>query len=162
MGSWNLNHITVNVEIASTILLVLLMMCGFQTRNCYVTGTKTCGPHELHKSSVLAINYIRRSSRRKCFIKKLFLKISQNSQEKTFVGVSFLTKLQALGTGELWHRCFPVNFVKIVRTPSSDCFRIRGGYCWAKLMHPYIYFFKALVIFEVMTNLDFVFRFVFS
>ena len=90
-----MNQIIVNVEIASTILLVLLMMCGFQTRNYYVTGTKTCGPHELHKSSVLAINYIGRGNRRKCFIKKVFLKFSQNLQEKTFVEVSFLTKLQA-------------------------------------------------------------------
>ena len=31
----------------------------------------------------------------KCSVKKVFLKMSQNSQENTFVGVSFLIKLQA-------------------------------------------------------------------
>ena len=34
---------------------------------------------------------------RKFFVKKVFLKASQNSQENTFVGVSFLIKLQASG-----------------------------------------------------------------
>ena len=33
----------------------------------------------------------------KCSMKKLFLEISQNSQENTCVRVSFLIKLQALG-----------------------------------------------------------------
>ena len=37
-----------------------------------------------------------RSSQWRCFIKKLFLKISRYSQENTCVGVSFLIKLQAL------------------------------------------------------------------
>ena len=38
-----------------------------------------------------------RSSHQKCSIEKVFLKISQNSQENTCVRASFLTKLQALG-----------------------------------------------------------------
>ena len=44
----------------------------------------------------------------RCFVKKVFLEISQNSQENTCARVSFL---------RLWHRCFPVNFVKFLRTP---------------------------------------------
>ena len=36
-----------------------------------------------------------RSSHRRCSIKKMFLKISQNLQENTCVGVSFFIKLQA-------------------------------------------------------------------
>ena len=47
--------------------------------------------------------------------KKMFLEISQNSQENTCARVSFLIKLQALQ--RLWHRCFPVNFAKFLRTP---------------------------------------------
>ena len=43
--------------------------------------------------------------------KKVFLEISQNSQENTCARVSCLTKLQ-----RLWHRCFPVNFAKFLRT----------------------------------------------
>ena len=55
-----------------------------------------------------------------CSVKKLFLEISQNSQENTFARVSFLIKLQAppatLLKKRLWHRCFPVNFAKFLRT----------------------------------------------
>ena len=51
-----------------------------------------------------------RSSHRMCSIKKLFLKILQIHNKKTCVGVSFLIK-------KLQHRCFPVNFMKFVRTP---------------------------------------------
>ena len=50
----------------------------------------------------------------------MFLEISQNSQENTCVRVCFLIKLQArpatLFKKRLWHRCFPVNFVKFLRT----------------------------------------------
>ena len=37
------------------------------------------------------------SSRQRCSIRKVFLKILQNSQENTCIGVSFLIKLQAYG-----------------------------------------------------------------
>ena len=46
----------------------------------------------------------------RCSVKKVLLEISQNSQENTCARVSFLIK-------RLWHRCFPVNFVKFLRTP---------------------------------------------
>ena len=41
----------------------------------------------------------------------MFLEISQNLQESTCARVSFFKKRR------LWHRCFPVNFAKISRTP---------------------------------------------
>ena len=44
---------------------------------------------------------------------KVFLEISQKSQENTCDRVSFFNNLQA----SLWHRCFPVNFTKFLRTP---------------------------------------------
>ena len=50
-------------------------------------------------------------------LKKVFLKISQNSQEDTCARVSFLIKLQVKG---LWHRYFPMNFAKFLRTPFSQ------------------------------------------
>ena len=57
-----------------------------------------------------------RSSNLRCSIKKGFLKILQNSQENTYVRVSFLIKLQASGLKKrLWHRCFSVNFVKFLK-----------------------------------------------
>ena len=49
-------------------------------------------------------------------MKKLFLEISQNSRENT---VPDLIKLQAacnfIKKGP-WHRCFPVNFAKFLKT----------------------------------------------
>ena len=54
---------------------------------------------------------------RRCSIKKMFLEISQNSQENTCARVSFLIKLRAtLLKKRLWHRCFPLNFAKFLRT----------------------------------------------
>ena len=67
----------------------------------------------------------------KVFCKKILLKILRNSLENTCARVSFLIKLQAflatLLKKRLWHRCFPLNFVKFLRTlfygtPPGDCF----------------------------------------
>ena len=57
----------------------------------------------------------------RCSLKKVFLEISQNSQENTCGRVSLLIKL-GLGPATLlkkilWHRCFHVNFAKFLRTP---------------------------------------------
>ena len=55
-------------------------------------------------------NYeISRSSHQRCSIKQVCLKISRNSQENTCARVSFLLR-------RFWHRCFPVNFAKCLRT----------------------------------------------
>ena len=53
---------------------------------------------------------------RRCSVKKVFLDILQNSQENSCARVSFLIKLQVSGL-QLWHRCFPLNFTKFLRTP---------------------------------------------
>ena len=57
---------------------------------------------------------------RRCSVKIVFLKISQNSPENTCTGVSFLIKLQAapatLLKKRFRYRCFPVNFAKILKT----------------------------------------------
>ena len=56
------------------------------------------------------------------FLKKVFLKISQNSHENTCARVSILIKLPwglkpaTLLRNWLWHRRFPVNFAKFLRT----------------------------------------------
>ena len=56
---------------------------------------------------------------RRWSVKKAFLEISQISQENTCARASFLIKLQpaTLLRKRLWHRCFPVNFEKFLRTP---------------------------------------------
>ena len=51
-----------------------------------------------------------------CSVKKVFLKISQNSQQSNCARVSFLIKFQAWRLVSLWHRCFPVNFAKFLKT----------------------------------------------
>ena len=58
----------------------------------------------------------------RCSVKKVFLEISQNSQENTYARVSFFNKVASLRSTtllkkRLWHRCFPVNFVRFLRTP---------------------------------------------
>ena len=59
------------------------------------------------------------SSNRMCSIKKVPLKVSQNSQENISATVSFFIKLQAWGLvkDRFQHRCFSMNFLKILRTP---------------------------------------------
>ena len=52
-------------------------------------------------------------------VKKVFLEISQNSQENTCARVLFSIKLRPPATllkKRLWHRCFPLNFAKFLRT----------------------------------------------
>ena len=58
--------------------------------------------HVLHYSEAVT---------QRCSVKKVFLEISQNSEENTCARVSFLIKKR------LWHRYFPVNFAKFLRTP---------------------------------------------
>ena len=58
----------------------------------------------------------------RCSVKKVFHKFLM----KTFVSGSLFSEAEAC-KNRLWHRCFTVNFVKLVRTPifkntSGDCF----------------------------------------
>ena len=62
---------------------------------------------------------------RRCSVKKVFLEISESTTgkhyRKTPVSESFLIKLQASGLQlykkkRLWHKCFPGNFAKFLRT----------------------------------------------
>ena len=58
---------------------------------------------------------------RACSVKKVFLEISQNSKENT-CQIPFFNKVAGLRPATLlkkrpWHRCFPVNLAKFLRTP---------------------------------------------
>ena len=58
----------------------------------------------------------------RCSVKKVFLEISQNSQENTCARISFFNKVAGLSSAtllkkRLWHSCFPVNFLKFLRIP---------------------------------------------
>ena len=52
---------------------------------------------------------------RRCSVKKVFLEISENSQEITCARVSSLIRLQV--EKRFWHRSFPANFAEFLRTP---------------------------------------------
>ena len=76
----------------------------------------------LHTASSLTLFLFSEAVAQRCSVKKAFIEISQNSQENICARVSFLTKWQASGLqlyfkNGLWHRCFPVNFAKFLRTP---------------------------------------------
>ena len=57
-----------------------------------------------------------RSSHQRCSVRKVFLEISQNSQENTCASARPETLLKK----RLSHRCFHVNFVKFLSTPFSQ------------------------------------------
>ena len=65
-------------------------------------------------------NTIFRGSHQSCSLKKVFLKMLQNSQESTCIGVSFFIKLQAwalqIYRKSLRRSCFSVNLGKFLRT----------------------------------------------
>ena len=71
-----------------------------------------------------------RSSHRRCSVKKVFLKISQISQENTCIGVCFnnVAGLQACKFIKkiLQHWCFLMKFAKFLRTPTlkNNCERL--------------------------------------
>ena len=57
----------------------------------------------------------------RCSVKNVFLEILQNSQENTLCQGLFFNKVASLNPAtllkkRLWHRCFPVNFEKFLRT----------------------------------------------
>ena len=64
---------------------------------------------------------LQRSSHQRCSVKKAFLEILQNSLENTCATVWGLEGCRprpgTLLKINLWHRCFPVNFAKFLKTP---------------------------------------------
>ena len=63
-----------------------------------------------YKSTILLLPHVRlRSSRQELFCKKVVLRNFAKFTGKCLCRVSFFKK-------RLWHRCFPVNFAKILRT----------------------------------------------
>ena len=81
-----------------------------------------------------------RSSRRRCCIRKLFLKILQYPQETPMLD-SIFQKVAELAT--LWketptqHRCFPVNIAKLIVVPilKNICKRLCFNFFKGSLLH---------------------------
>ena len=87
--------------------------CAKETKNQQQENIKRW----LLKTDIGTVRFLKRSSRPEVFCKKVSLEISQNSQANTCARVSFFNKVAGLKKKRLWHRCFPVNFVKFLRTP---------------------------------------------
>ena len=82
-----------------------------------------------------------RSSHRRCYIRGLFLKILQYSQEKPVLE-SFLKKLQTFRPANLFkkrlqHICFPVNITKFLILPilKNICKRLLFNFVNGSLLH---------------------------
>ena len=78
--------------------------------------------HLLLKISLSVTNS--EAATQRCSVKKVFLEISQNSQESTCARVSFFNNVADLRPKackfikkRLWHRYFLVKFAKFLRTP---------------------------------------------
>ena len=66
--------------------------------------------------------FMTRRSHRRCSVKKGILRNFAKFTGNTCARVSFFNKVAGLGPATLlkkrsWHRCFPVNFAKLLRTP---------------------------------------------
>ena len=81
-----------------------LFSCNTKVNLNYCVGVKEKWPKKSCR------NQDTEAVARMCPVKKVFLEMSQNSQENTCVRISLLKK-------RLWHRCFPMNFVTFLRTP---------------------------------------------
>ena len=65
--------------------------------------------------------FYRNTESQKCFTKKVFLEITRNSQRKHLYQSLFFNKVAGLRPAtllkkRLWHKYFPVNFLKFLRT----------------------------------------------
>ena len=98
----------------------------------------------------------------RCSVKKVFLEISQNSQENTCTRVSFLIRLQRPATlfkKRRWHRCFPVNFVKFLGTPfyTEHLWWLLLAFCHPPTSNPQVkiggFIFVASFYFHILKSL---------
>ena len=61
-----------------------------------------------------------RSSHRRCSLRKTVLRNFTNFTEKHLCQISFFLRPATLLKKRLWHRCYPMNFVKFLRTSFSQ------------------------------------------
>ena len=78
-------------------------------KNIWERCCQSCG--EIEKRGHGNLHRCKEAVPQRCSVKKVFSEISQNSQQNICTKVSFSLKKR------LWRRCFPVNFMKFLRTP---------------------------------------------
>ena len=88
-----------------------------------------------HAEYNVSLQHCSETANRSVLLKKMFLKISQNSHEHTCFGISFSAKLLAVIKKKPQHRCFTVNIAKFLRTPILKNIRER-------LLLPIVEFFS--------------------
>ena len=108
-----------------------------------------------HKLSYRACeNRSNRGSHRRCSVKKVVYKNFVNFAGKHSCWSFFLIKLQAI-----LHRCFPVKFVKFVRTSANDCLLTKQMSLFCSpvsccfLFHELYYFFYAHRSLKIFLNM---------
>ena len=116
------------VDERAMITTTLISSCNWKTlvpfflqknrsENVFLKPTVNC-----RKSIEKKVNVIQTEAVvQRCSVKEVFLKVPQNLQENTFARVSFLINLVASTWNFIkkrpWHRCFPVSYAKLLRTP---------------------------------------------
>ena len=76
-----------------------------------------------------------RSSHQRCFLLKGVLWSFAKFTEKHLCQSLFFNKVAGIRPDTLWHRCFPMNFAKFLRTPFLE------NTSWRLLLKPVIHFF---------------------
>ena len=98
----------------------------------------------MSKSTIYCILIFFRSSHQRCFIKKVFLKISRNSQVNTCARVSFLIKFWGLQKKEALAKMFSCEFCEVfkntffsehLRTTASDFLPFIQFICATQFSH---------------------------
>ena len=82
--------------------------------DCRETLNSDIGCDEQHENFDFVFHV--RSSHRRCSVKKLFLKISQNSQENICAESLFFPQPATSLKKRPWHRCFLVDFCVIFKS----------------------------------------------
>ena len=108
----NLLHVR---KYSKTLIRLKKLSCCMESYQTHMKGALSL---VLLKKRCLSL-ILTKAATRGVLSKTLFLQNAQNSKENTCARVSFLIKLQpaTLLKRRLWHRYFPVNFTKFLRTP---------------------------------------------
>ena len=93
----------------------------------------------IHSLSIIQYNNYQptEAAARRSSVKKVFLEISQKEEGHLSIKIASL-RPSTLLKKRLWHRCFPVNFVKFLRTPflTQHLRWLLLNQCNAKLLPP--------------------------
>ena len=117
------NHLNIIMRYILRFINIVNVACELSSLICKGSVKMWCGSNakKYTRNNIIANGHQYRSSRPEMFCEKVFLKTSQNPQEnacaRAFLNTVAGLRPATLLKERLWHRCFSVNFVKILRTP---------------------------------------------